>query len=96
MYWVNLDPTIGAEIEKTRPCVIISPDSANRSSPLIIAAPNHKIREKKIFSRGSSSWGEQPIYPTLRRLRSFSYAALIKKALSTATGIPSFRTDSRT
>ncbi|MBT3369040.1 MAG: type II toxin-antitoxin system PemK/MazF family toxin, partial [Nitrospina sp.] len=26
IYWINLDPTIGAEIKKTRPCVIISPN----------------------------------------------------------------------
>ena len=49
IYWVNLDPTIGAEIKKTRPCVIISPDSANRSGPLIIVAPVTKATGKKIY-----------------------------------------------
>jgi len=29
IYLVNLDPTIGSEIKKTRPCVIISPDELN-------------------------------------------------------------------
>ena len=48
VYWVNLDPTIGAEIEKTRPCVIISPDAANRSGPLVIVAPITKEKGKKI------------------------------------------------
>jgi mRNA interferase MazF len=32
VYRVNLDPTIGSEIQKTRPCLIISPDEMNRSS----------------------------------------------------------------
>ena len=36
---VNLDPTIGSEIKKTRPCVIISPDEMNRHLQTIIIAP---------------------------------------------------------
>ena len=30
VFLVNLDPTIGSEIQKTRPCVIVSPDEMNR------------------------------------------------------------------
>ncbi len=47
IYWINLDPTIGAEIKKTRPCVIISPDAANNSGPLVIVAPITKAEGKK-------------------------------------------------
>ena len=36
---VNLDPTIGSEIKKTRPCVIISPDEMNKYLRTIIVAP---------------------------------------------------------
>ncbi len=36
---VNLDPTIGSEIKKTRPCVIISPDEMNRHLHTIVLAP---------------------------------------------------------
>lgn len=36
---VNLDPTIGSEINKTRPCVIISPDEMNKHLRTVIAAP---------------------------------------------------------
>lgn len=36
---VNLDPTIGSEIKKTRPCVIISPDEMNKYLRSIIVAP---------------------------------------------------------
>jgi mRNA interferase MazF len=49
IYWINLDPTIGAEIKKTRPCVIISPDAANRAGPLIIIAPITKAEGKKVY-----------------------------------------------
>ena len=38
VYLVNFDPTIGAEIKKTRPAVIISNDIANQYSPIVIVA----------------------------------------------------------
>ncbi len=36
---VNLDPTIGSEIKKTRPCVIISPDEMNKHLRTVVVAP---------------------------------------------------------
>lgn len=36
---VNLDPTIGSEMKKTRPCVILSPDEMNRHLQTIVVAP---------------------------------------------------------
>lgn len=36
---VNLDPTVGSEIKKTRPCVIISPDEMNKNLSTLIIAP---------------------------------------------------------
>ena len=36
---VNLDPTIGSEIKKTRPCVVISPDEMNKYLNTIVIAP---------------------------------------------------------
>jgi mRNA interferase MazF len=39
IYWAALDPTIGTEIQKTRPCVIISPDEMNQFAPRVIVAP---------------------------------------------------------
>ena len=39
IYWVNLDPTIGNEVKKRRPAVILSPDEMNRSLPVVIVAP---------------------------------------------------------
>ena len=36
---VNLDPTIGSEMKKTRPCVIISPDEMNNYIETIVVAP---------------------------------------------------------
>ena len=39
VYLVNLDPTVGAEIQKTRPCVVVSPDEMNRPIATVIVAP---------------------------------------------------------
>lgn len=50
LYAVNLDPTIGAEIKKTRPCVIISPDEMNKYLQTVQVAPLIS-QERKIPSR---------------------------------------------
>ncbi len=39
IYWVNLDPTKGSEINKTRPAVIITPDASNKALNTVIVAP---------------------------------------------------------
>jgi mRNA interferase MazF len=39
VFLINLDPTIGNEIQKTRPCVVISPDEMNRHITTVIIAP---------------------------------------------------------
>ena len=39
VYWINLDPTIGSEINKTRPCVILSPNEMNYYIRTVIIAP---------------------------------------------------------
>ena len=39
VYLISLDPTIGREIKKARPCVIISPDEMNKNISTVIIAP---------------------------------------------------------
>jgi mRNA interferase MazF len=39
VYLVSLDPTVGREIRKTRPCLVISPDEMNRYVATVIVAP---------------------------------------------------------
>ena len=39
VYLVNLDPTVGSEIQKTRPCLVVSPDEMNRNIRTVIIAP---------------------------------------------------------
>ncbi len=39
VWWVNLDPTLGSEINKRRPCLVVSPNEANEHLLTVIAAP---------------------------------------------------------
>ena len=39
IYLINLDPTIGSEIKKVRPCLVISPDEMNSHIRTVIVAP---------------------------------------------------------
>ena len=39
VYLIYLDPTVGSEIEKTRPCLVISPDEMNHNIKTVIVAP---------------------------------------------------------
>jgi mRNA interferase MazF len=39
VYSVVLDPTVGSEIQKTRPCLVVSPDEMNRHIATVIVAP---------------------------------------------------------
>jgi len=39
VFLVNLDPTVGSEIKKSRPCLIISPDEMNQHIATVIVAP---------------------------------------------------------
>src|SRR5687767_11699868 len=57
IYLVNFDPTIGAEIQKTRPALIVQNDIANRHSPITIIA-------------AITSQFEEPLYPTEVLIRS--------------------------
>ena len=58
---VNLDPAIGSEIKKTRPCVIVSPNEMNKHIRTIIIAPLTSTSKKyptrvKITHNDNTSW----------------------------------------
>ena len=50
VYLVSLDPAIGAEIQKTRPAVVIQNDNANRASPItIVAAVTSHTEPRRVY-----------------------------------------------
>lgn len=58
---VNLDPTIGSEIQKTRPCVIVSPNEINKHLRTVVIAPMTSAIRKypsrvKVKHNGQEGW----------------------------------------
>jgi mRNA interferase MazF len=49
IYWIRLDPTDGKEIKKTRPCLVISSDVANRSELIVVAPITSNV--ERVFSK---------------------------------------------
>lgn len=55
IFFIELDPTIGSKINKTRPCVIISPDEMNNALNTVIIAYHKKLSyEDKLYSTGKT------------------------------------------
>ena len=53
---VNLDPTIGSEIKKKRPCLIVSPDEMNRHLATIVVCPITSQSKKYPTREGQANW----------------------------------------
>ncbi len=78
IWQVNLDPTIGSEIKKTRPCVVVSPDAMNKYLATVIVAPLTSSR-KDYPSRVDSIFQGVPGQIALDQLRAVDKARLTKK-----------------
>lgn len=78
VYLVRLDPTEGAEIKKTRPCVIISPDVMNKHLQTIIVAPMTTSTDKNPVRIECSFKGKKGLVK-LDHIRSVSKIRLTKK-----------------
>jgi mRNA interferase MazF len=78
VYLVNLDPTVGSEIKKTRPAVIVSPASINRNLNMVIVAPlTHGI--KGYPSRVASDFQNQTGEIALDQIRSVDKQRLTRR-----------------
>jgi mRNA interferase MazF len=78
VYYVNLDPTIGHEIKKIRPCVIISPNEMNRNIQTVIIAPLTKVLSNyptRIICKVEGKQGQI----VLDQIRTIDKSRLIKK-----------------
>lgn len=74
---VNLDPTVGSEIKKTRPCAIISPDEMNKHLNTIILAPL-TTSIKKYPTRVLVNHNEKNGMIALDQIRTVDKARIIK------------------
>lgn len=78
VYLINLDPTIGSEIQKVRPCLIVSPNEMNKYIQTIIIAPmTTTIRNYK--SRITIEFNGKKGQVMLDKIRTIDKQRLIKK-----------------
>jgi mRNA interferase MazF len=78
VYLVALDPTLGSEIKKTRPCVVISPDEMNRHLNTVIIAPLTSTRKNYPTRVGLSFQGKKGDI-VLDQIRTVDKKRLVKK-----------------
>jgi mRNA interferase MazF len=74
---VNLDPTIGSEMKKTRPCVIISPDEMNKYLQTIVIAPMTS-NSKNYPTRVSVKHGKTKGWIVLDQIRTIDRRRIVK------------------
>jgi mRNA interferase MazF len=78
VYLVNLDPTVGKEIKKTRPCLVVSPDEMNRFIATVIVAPM-TTKGRPYPTRVACEFHGKKGQIVLDQLRTVDKARLVKK-----------------
>ena len=78
IWWVNLDPAVGREISKKRPCLVVSPDDMNAHLGTVIAAPlTSTLRDWP--TRITVRLQRQPSSIALDQIRMVDRTRLVKK-----------------
>ena len=78
VYLVNLNPTIGIEIQKKRPCLIISPDQMNHNIKTAIIAPMTTV-SRSFPTRVACEFKGKNGFIVLDQIRTVDKVRLIKK-----------------
>jgi len=78
VYLVNLDPTVGNEIKKNRPCLVISPDELNRNISTVIVAPM-TTKGRNYPTRVSCTFNDKKGQILLEQMRAVDKTRLIKR-----------------
>ena len=74
---VNLDPTVGSEMKKTRPCVVISPNEMNKYLQTIVVAPMTSS-SKKYPTRVEINHDQKKGWIVLDQIRTVDRQRIIK------------------
>lgn len=77
IYLVKLNPTVGSEIQKTRPCIVISPNEMNILKTVIVAPMTSKGFE--FVFRPKISFDNKDGLVLLDQIRTVDKARLVKK-----------------
>ena len=75
---VNLDPTLGIEIQKTRPCVIVSPNEMNDNLNTVIIAPMTSA-SRKYPTRVKVKHNNQEGWVVIDQIRTIDKIRVVKK-----------------
>lgn len=78
VYLVDLDPTVGSEIQKVRPCLVISPDEMNAYIATVIIAPM-TTTVRNYPSRVNCQFEEKNGQIVLDQIRTVDKSRLVKK-----------------
>jgi len=78
IFLVSLDPTVGSETKKTRPCLVISPDEMNRNIRTVLIAPM-TTANKDYPTRISCAFRKKHGQIALDQIRTIDKARLVKK-----------------
>jgi len=78
VYLVDLDPTVGSEIKKTRPCVVVSPNEMNHRVRTVIVAPM-TTRGRAYPTRVACRFGGKSGQVVLDQIRTVDAARLVRK-----------------
>ena len=78
IWLVTLDPTVGSEIQKTRPCVIVSPDDMHDHLRTVLAAPLTSGSRAAPFRVATDFGGRQGLI-LLDQIRLLDKVRLVKK-----------------
>ena len=78
IWLAQLDPTLGSEIKKTRPCVVISPDDMSAHLRTVIVAPMATGSRSARFRIALSFQGKQGLI-VLDQIRTLDRARLVKR-----------------
>jgi len=78
VYLVNLDPTVGSEIKKTRPCLVISPDEMNHNIRTVIVAPM-TTKGKPYPSRVKCKFRGKSVLIVLDQIRTIDSNRIVKR-----------------
>lgn len=78
VYLINLAPAVGHEIQKTRPCVVISPDEMNRNIRIVIIAPM-TTKSHGYPSRVKLTFQNKTGWIVLDQIRTVDKKRLVKK-----------------
>lgn len=78
VYLVSLDPTVGSEIRKTRPCLVVSPDEMNHHIRTVIVAPM-TTKGRPYPTRVRCRFGGKTGQVVLDQMRAVDQARLVRR-----------------